>query len=382
MTKSEIFGIIKRYNNGTASKEERRFVETGYDLLGIQDGADEKKMNAVLQNKLLLNIWKHIHQEEKSSLRKPKLLVRYKNIAAVAIVLLVSGVFFFLLNKKEQTPTTAANKKITATMPTIIKPAAQKAMLTLANGKKITLGGVSHASLIGIAKQDSGQLVYRAQHGVISGRVQYNTLSTPRGGKFKIVLSDGTKVWMNAGSSLYYPVAFQGKTRNVRLEGEAYFEIAQQKDHPFIVEAGKSEVQVLGTHFNIKAYKRFGDIIATLAEGKIRVVNGVRSQLLEPGEQAVINRNSSGIAVKKVNVKAMLAWKNDLFYFESTNIKQIMNELSRWYDVDVKYKTKDLEKLNFSGVMSRYSNIKAVLKRLSLTGTVHFEIMERTVTVM
>lgn len=157
--------------------------------------------------------------------------------------------------------------------------------------------------------------------------------------------------------------------------------MVQQEDHPFVVKVGKSEIQVLGTKFNVKAYRESSAIKTTLAEGKVRVVIEDKSRLLRPGEQATIDRGMPGITVKKVNVDAALAWTNDLFYFDATNIKEIMHELSRWYDVNVAYSSEDLKKLNFSGVMSRYSDFQAVLKRLSLTGTVRFDVQGRKVIV-
>ncbi len=379
MTRKEFLKTIKKYRKGTASAEEKRFIEAYYDLLGMQEGVDEKEMDERQERMLLYKVWTQIGDKERKSTAEIKPFVNFRNVAVAVIFFVAAGTIFYLLNNKQQA--THDNRVAVSKRTADITPAGQKAVLTLGNGQKVLLGNKTSKSLPAIAKQDSGELIYQNKPESSSGQVNYNTLTTPRGGEFKIVLSDGTRVWLNAGSSLHYPVTFNGEERAVQLEGEAYFEVVQQEDHPFVVKVGKSEIQVLGTKFNVKAYRESSAIKTTLAEGKVRVVIEDKSRLLRPGEQATIDRGMPGITVKKVNVDAALAWTNDLFYFDATNIKEIMHELSRWYDVNVAYSSEDLKKLNFSGVMSRYSDFQAVLKRLSLTGTVRFDVQGRKVIV-
>lgn len=386
MDKGYFIEILKRYRSGTASKEEQRFIEAYYDLLELRECEEEQTGN--VDEEMLYKIWERIRREEGGyRLRITKKAVRYRSVAAIVLILLVTAATVYLVNNYNVEKDTVARVSKPAPVEPVIKPAGKKAILTLANGKSVAIGCGSKDSFsnsgLGVSnvyKKGNGALVYEKPDHRAHQTEEYNMLATPRGGEFQIVLSDGTKVRLNAGSSLRYPVAFQGRERKVYLEGEAYFEVARKSDHPFIVSVGKSEVQVLGTHFNIKAYTE-EPIRTTLAEGSIRVVKGKVSRLLRPGEQAVIRNEASVIDVRKVDVKAMMAWKNNLFYFNHSNIEDIMDELARWYDVEVIYKTNSLKKLNFSGVMSRYSDIGAILERLSLTGTIHFEVNGRTITV-
>lgn len=379
MNKNEFLKLLKKYNDHTASDEERRFVEAYYNLLELNKNTDNDILNDLLEGQILDRVWERIHKEDYAT-SKIRKLAYFRRIAAAVIVLIAVGAAFYLL-RGDKNKNSISNNGIATTPSTIITPAHKKAVLTLANGKNIVLGTNINKTLSKAVKQDSDRIIYQNIEGEIAKGTEYNTLTTPHGGEFKVVLSDGTNVWLNAGSSLYYPVAFNGEKRIVELKGEAYFEVARQKNHPFIVKVGNSEVQVLGTHFNIRAYDELGTINTTLTEGKVRIVKAQESKLLSPGEQAIISRNSSEIQLHEANIDAVLAWKNNLFYFDNTNIKEIMNELSRWYNVSVMYNAENLKSLNFSGVMSRYEDIDAVLERLSLTGTVHFAIEGKTVVV-
>lgn len=215
-----------------------------------------------------------------------------------------------------------------------------------------------------------------------TSKVLYNTISTPRGGQYQVMLPDGSKVWLNAASSLRFPTAFTGKERQVKMEGEAYFEVAQQASKPFVVVTGNIKIKVLGTHFNVNAYSNENTIRTTLAEGAVRVSKEDKSKVLEPGEQVQFDKQTGNMSIKQVNVDQMLAWKNGLFYFDNTNIKTIMKQVARWYNVDAVYETAQLKNKNFSGITSRYKNVDGLLKRLELTGTIHFKVEGKTITVM
>jgi ferric-dicitrate binding protein FerR (iron transport regulator) len=221
-----------------------------------------------------------------------------------------------------------------------------------------------------------------------SGTAVYNTLITPRGGEYQVTLSDGTKVWLNTASSLRFPTRFQGKQREVTLTGEAYFEVAKDEKHPFIVRANNTKVTVLGTKFNISAYADDPGQKITLTEGSVRVHNDedpARSNngvLLKPGYQAVFFKDNHHIDVAKANLEATLAWKNGLFLFDGESLGSIMRTLSRWYDVHVVYADGVDTRFHFTGRIHRYENITGILHLLELTGKVEFSMNGRQLEVV
>jgi transmembrane sensor len=255
-----------------------------------------------------------------------------------------------------------------------IKPGKDQATLTLADGSVIPLdsttnGIISKQGNARITKLPNGELVY-TREGSSTQEVMYNTMSTPRGGQYKLTLPDGSKAWLNAASSITYPVAFN--ERSVTIKGEVYFEIAKNENMPFHVKAENIIIDVLGTHFNIMAYEDEPAIKTTLLEGAIKV-NG---HLLKPGQQSVNER-----IINDADVEEAVAWKNGLFEFNQQNIVSIMQQISRWYDVDIKYEG-NIKSKSFTGQISRYANITAVLQKMELTGGIHFKVSDRTVTAM
>jgi ferric-dicitrate binding protein FerR (iron transport regulator) len=211
--------------------------------------------------------------------------------------------------------------------------------------------------------------------------VLYNTVSTPRGGQYQLTLSDGSKVWLNASSSLRFPTAFPGTERRVEITGEAYFEVAGNESKPFVVDiAGKGEVEVLGTQFNINAYEDEPAIKTTLLEGKVKVSesNGSQSSVLKPGQQAQL---ANGIRVMdNVDMEEIMAWKTGWFYFDRQELPAIMRQVSRWYDVDVRYEGR-ISKKSFSGIVGRDNDIKDVLKIMENAG-IRFRIEGSSITVL
>ncbi len=271
-----------------------------------------------------------------------------------------------------------------------ILPGSDRAVLTLDNDSSIVLDKSGGQALCQgstqLLRTQGGGLVYQPaaenrRRGGGRHRTGYNTLSTPKGGQYRITLADGTRVWLNAGSSLRYPVAFYGKTRQVWLSGEAYFEVAPRPEQPFIVEAGKEKIYVLGTSFNVRAYAGGEHIQTTLAEGLVKVAAGKTDLVLKPGSQASMDPATGRLQVSAVDVEGALAWKDGMFHFNGTNIRTIMQDVARWYDVDVQYMTGDLDSKNFSGVISRYSQVTELLKRLEMTGLVHFTVKDRVIIV-
>ncbi|MFI5139553.1 MAG: FecR family protein [Sphingobacteriales bacterium] len=312
--------------------------------------------------------------------------IRQLSIAASFLLFCIGAGLYFLptRHKKEQ----AGQKKEYAVKNEIV-PGGNKAILTLSNGSTIVLNNAKSGILTrqgntAVNKTQNGQLVYSANNQQNIGSnpvIVYNTVTTPRGGEYQIVLSDGTKAWLNAASSLKFPTAFQGTARNVEITGEVYFEVAKNKNMPFKVFSNGAEVEVLGTHFDVMAYQDEPETKATLLEGSVKFRKNNADVLLKPGEQAVSPNTSNKIIVQQANIGETMAWREGYFVFQDENIQSIMRKVSRWYNVDVDYQG-NMENKEYGGKVSRYKNISDVLKSLELTGTIHFKIEERRVTVM
>jgi ferric-dicitrate binding protein FerR (iron transport regulator) len=324
-----------------------------------------------------------VHPTAKTVRLWPKLW-KMASVAAIFFVLAGLSLFFWLKRMDLHKPLSA---QIKAEKSIEIKPGGDKAILTLANGSQIILdnvqnGVVATQSGISIRKDANGKVVFDASSVAVRNLVPgFNTITTPRGGQYQIVLPDGSRVWLNAASSLKFPTFFPGSERNVELTGEAYFEVAKNKDKPFKVFSQNQTVEVLGTHFNINAYPDEGVISTTLLEGSVRVskhsADGRKEtgeRLLKPGQQAKLGAD---IQVSNADVQAAMAWKNGYFVFAHEPIQNIMRQLSRWYDVDVVYQGKATTE-NFTGTISRFENISEVLDMLQLTGAVHFKIESQT----
>lgn len=319
---------------------------------------------------------------------QPKIIQFYQRtwfkVAAALLVFCTAGLFITRHRKVEDNTNKTAVNHVKATP---VVPGSQKATLTMSNGNVIILANAANGVLANtgagkIVKQRQGQIVYDAKGNNTAGNeIGYNTLTTPRGGEYQVILPDGSKVWLNAASSITYPVQFTDNERRVKLTGEAYFEVAKNKEKPFYVTMGDAEVRVLGTHFNISAYSDDEAITTTLLEGSVQVTKNHSVSLLKPGEQAVINHRSDDIAVSEANIDDAMAWKNGYFIFNDDNITGIMKKVSRWYDVDVYYAA-DLNDQKFGGSYHRSKNISELLQYLEMIGKIHFKVQERRITVM
>jgi len=267
-----------------------------------------------------------------------------------------------------------------------ITPGGNKAVLTLADGSQVALDNKGRSKVI----QQSGAIISNTEEGLLvynsaktsNDVLTFNTISIPRGGKYDVILSDGTKVWLNASSTLRFPTSFSGNERKVFVTGEAYFEVAKNASMPFKVEANGTTIRVLGTHFNVMAYEDEAATRTTLLEGSVEIVNKSIKTILKPGNQASVDRATGVISVSRVNTAQSVAWKDGKFVFDDDGIETIMRKLSRWYDVDVAYNTGNLSEKVFTGTVSRYENIAEVLRMLELTGTIHFKVTGRRITVM
>jgi len=306
--------------------------------------------------------------------------VWFRLSAAAAIIFLLAAAYLFVNQPQGQ-------QQIAATQGVKFKndvpPGTNKAVLTLANGLKIVLndaknGTIASQGKVNIVKLDSGRLVYAASNSNVTS-LAYNTVTTPRGGKYTLTLADGTQVWLNASSSITYPTVFTGNERNVTITGEAYFEVAKNKHMPFHVKAGDQTIEVLGTHFNVNAYADEDKIRTTLLEGKVNVSNSATNAILLPGQQSIADPNSKSIVVKVADTEQAVAWKNGYFQFERSDIQSVMRQLSRWYDVDVKFEGKATHD-KFGGSIPRDASLSQVLRTLEQS-MVHFKIDGKTLTV-
>lgn len=318
----------------------------------------------------------------KSVVRK---LIPY-SVAASILVAVCLGGYFLVHDKKEP----QAEKRVASTEAEI-RPGGNRAVLTLGNGEQIVIDGAANGQLASesgtsISKTEDGEIVYEPAGASAEDaqRITYNVIEIPKGGQYKLVLSDGSAVWLNAGSSLRYPTRFAGNERLVELQGEAYFEVAKSRQMPFVVKHGDARVLVLGTHFNVSGYADDALKKITLLEGSVKVsrANRADNQALVPGEQAQIAGDGEIKLLKDVDLEAVMAWKNGLFEFNGNSIQEVMKLVSRWYDVDVEYKGQVSHK--FYGNISRDADIHELLKLLEMTKGVKFivEPQKKKITVM
>ena len=258
-------------------------------------------------------------------------------------------------------------------------PETNKAMITLANGQKVYLDSAVNGTLamqgnVKLVKLANGQIAYQTASGETINEIKYNTLTNPRGSKvIDMTLADGSQVWLNAGSSVTYPVAFVGNERRVAITGEAYFEVAHNTAMPFKVSKGEMEVTVLGTHFNVNAYDDESDIKVTLLEGSVKVIKGPSTgsglqTVLKPGQQAQVTNEVK--VVNDADLEQVMAWKNGLFNMKGTDLAALMRQVARWYDVQVSYEGPQQQK-SFGGSINRDVDLSDVLKALEQYG-IHF----------
>lgn len=324
-----------------------------------------------------------IQAAENFNNRRPSILKMYGfRIVAAAATIALFIIAGLMLNRTPERGKLATT--VTKPHKAKINPGKNTATLTLGNGNMIVLDSANNGVLanlnhVRIVKSKSGELVYDTSASAPgSEKLSYNMINVPRGGQYQVVLPDGTHVWLNSASTLRYPTRFEGADRQVQLTGEAYFEVAKDKTHPFRVSVNDAVVQVLGTHFNIMGYKDEGVTRTTLLEGAVKVLKGSEQQTIRPGQQAIVRE---GIRVAEVDVDEAVEWKNGNFNFSHEKLDVIMRKISRWYDVEVDYEGKTTN-ATFVGTLPRSSDISEVLKYLQLTKLVHFKVIGRRITAM
>jgi transmembrane sensor len=379
--------LINKYLNGEASVEEEQLLLELFDSLQESNTWDEETMG--IKQQLEERMLQRLHLEIRQSQQQPDPTALYSIIyrvtAAAAVILAIVGAWlYYSLKYPAKFPVTAVNK--TPVMHDA-DPGKNKAILTLNNGEKVVLDSARIGTLtkngnVSVTKARDGQLVYTVDDSKSSSpnnqaAYNYNTISTPRGGQYQVVLPDGSKVWLNAASSIKFPTAFAANERNVQLTGEAYFEVTKNAAKPFKVSVNGLNVKVLGTHFNIMAYNNEDAIKTTLLEGSVQLTAGGNSNLLKPDQQGIVKNNH--ISVIDVEAEKFVAWKNGYFEFNRSSILDVMKQLSRWYDMEVVYEGKIADD-EFVGRIERSAKLSRVLHILELSH-VHFKIEDKKITV-
>jgi len=374
--KKDFLKLVEKYLNGSASPEEIEAVENYYaafsDDPDVTDSLNEDEISE-LKGSLRQKIDYRI---DRTARVLPIYRQRYFQVAAT--IVLVSLLSLFAANKLRHKPTefVAQNRDLA--------PGGNKATLTLADGSKIDLNsiknGVSTAQPGARFVKESGQLAYNsADNNAQAVAESYNTLTTPKGGQYQLTLADGTRVWLNAASSLKYPTAFAGSERIVELTGEAYFEVAHNAKQPFKVRTANQAIQDIGTQFDVNSYADETDSRTTLVEGSVKVINAKGETMMKPGQQYLLKTDGLSELKDNVDTDEVTAWKNGMFQFNNADIRTIMRQVARWYDIDVEFKG-EVPNYTYHGKISRNSNASQVLKILELSG-VNFTIEGRKIIV-
>lgn len=334
-----------------------------------------------------LNVKENLNRAPDEVMGKSRQIpLTWKTLSIAALVLATISVALLLWIKYQEVgpPSLVEHAAIDWHKRQVKSSAGNKAVLMLANGETIVLDSAENGVLIKtgaieVSKTSDGQLVYqvKTQSDQNPENGGLNTITTPPGGQYQVILPDNSKVWLNAASSLKFPTSFNGKSRNVELIGEAYFDVAEDKSRPFIVKSRLGEIEVLGTGFNVMAYADERVMKTTLVEGSVKI-KGRETRVLKPGEQAVLNAYRMKIA--NVDVQEAIAWKNNLFQFNETSIDVIMRQATRWYNVEVKYAGK-IPNRSFTGKISRNVSLNEFLEMLKYTG-VNFKIEGKQITVL
>ncbi|MGX5689155.1 FecR family protein [Arcticibacter tournemirensis] len=371
--------LLEKYKQGTLSEEEKSILDSWYIRLSQNELSDVGEEEI---NDRLASLWQGLPVNRQ--IKRRAIGLRIISISSAAIVLIALGISFYHspeVKKKQE-------HKIVKDIP----PGGNKAILVLSDGHEISLndaqdGDLAQQSGVTVTKVADGKLSYagnEASQGTEGKANLYNTIYTPPGGQFEVTLPDGTIVWLNAASSIKYPVQFSGKGRRVELSGEAYFEVSRKKNTPFIVESPHQRIEVLGTHFNVNSYPNEPFVKTTLLEGAVKVVPVVSNPsgegtIIKPGEQTLLT--GSRLVVEKADIEKETAWKNGDFIFDNEDFNTILRQICRWYDVELT-NPGNYRDLHLSGRVSRSRKISAVLEALEVTAKVKFKLEGRRITII
>ncbi|PUZ21534.1 FecR family protein [Chitinophaga costaii] len=376
----ELKQMIARYNAGEATNDEKALIEEWYESIHGEDAVLDEAALQRLQQTLYASLKKATGKDTGMRIvsRRP---AYWKWAVAAGLALAIGAGWYYNPYRQQAT-------KLSEETAQDFAPGGNRATLTLADGSRLVLENTGNGTLAqqsgASIHKNNGQLVYDAAGTpAAAGSNILNTITTPRGGTFAIVLTDGSKIWLNAASSLRFPAYFAGSDRTVELQGEGYFEIAPDASRPFHVISGDQTLDVLGTHFNISHYTDESAIITTLTAGSVRVKTNSDTALLTPGQQSLVRNNDITHIIhvqKEADTGQALAWQHDMFQFNNADIITIMHQLSRWYNVEVVFEG-PLPTEHFSGKISRNVPASGVLKILAASG-INFKIAGRKIILM
>jgi ferric-dicitrate binding protein FerR (iron transport regulator) len=377
ITREELELLLQKVEEGRDLPALSAILKTYWEEAGTAADADHRDWDGKFREMMLEAGSMAPFKEERRQARL-RMLNRFTVAASILLVLGLAGYFLFFPRSSQPAVYTDEAGVQQEDLP----PGTNGAVLTLANGQQVLLDstrtGVLGVQGGAVVVNRNGHIAYDDQRKGDTG-VVYNTISTPRGRQYQVALADGSRIWLNAGSSLRYPTAFTGAARAVEITGEAYFEIAHMSGKPFVVTARGMAVEVLGTHFNINAYEDEAAIQTTLVEGSVRVSAGGQTRQLRPGQQSVVT-GENRIRVQEVNTDMVTAWKNGYFSFDQTDLYAVMRQLSRWYDVDILYEGHVPDR-RFGGEIPRNANASDVLKILE-ESKIHFKIEDKKIIVL
>lgn len=364
--------FLAKFNRNEVSSEEHAMVTHAFNSFAAEavDRLPEIAMDQVREE-----IWARLPVGATSKVVKVRKLWRRIGVAAAMVLFVGLGVYFYANRIRVQ-------DGLVISAAEDIAPGGNGATLTLASGKKIRLNDAESGQLaeeagVMVKKDANGELVYEVLASSVSKGFS-NMLSTAKGETYAVILPDGTKAWLNAASSLTYsPSLIVSGKRLVSLSGEAYFEVAKDKAHPFVVQTARQQVEVLGTHFNVNSYLGETTVKTTLLEGSVKVSSGAQVKMLQPNQQAILSADGN-IGVGEADATVAIAWKNNQFMFESENIQTVMRMVERWYNVEVFYEG-EISEEKFWGGVSRFDKVSKVLKSLEETGKVRFRLEGRKI---
>jgi transmembrane sensor len=376
--------LVRQYLSGKVNESGRRAIEQYYDLFATEEDILEDKDKEEIRN-IGLRLKSGIDLRISEPLNKVYPLWRKFTIAVALLIAMSAGLYFYMV-ERGGTMIAIGRRPNEAD----IISGGNRAVLSLSDGTRILLDNAQNGLLarqqgIKISKAASGILVYATGVGARSAEL-LNSVSTPRGGQYRLRLSDGTQVWLNAGSILTYPVAFSGDSRQVKLSGEAYFEVTRDSKRPFRVYTVHQKICVKGTHFNISAYNDDSETRTTLLEGSVVVTDlaSIGTKVLYPGQQALSlnNGKNNSLIITNIDTAEAVAWKNGYFQFQDESLQNVLKKIARWYDLDINYVENRIpQDIYFSGTVSKYYNAGQVLRKLELSGGVHFHIEGRRIMV-
>lgn len=380
---SEREELFMSLDSGEQSEEWKTLIRELSSELSITGNYDEEEWEPVIQEILLESGAKPLPVHRVSLWQRNW----FRYAAAVVLLMGMAGIWNTLYNTK------APEKQEMVAKPDKqqVFPGSNKAVLSLSDGSAMVLdssanGLISDQGNIRVIKLEDGKLAYDVSSGKKISEPLYNTITTPRGGQYQVILPDGTGVWLNCASSIMFPAVFNKKERVVKITGEVYFEVKHMgpgkigEGTPFIVEAADTRITVLGTHFNINAYSDEGPIRTTLVEGSVKVTNGNNTTMIKAGEQVLLNKLENKYTILRPSLDGVLAWKNGKFVFRNSSILSIVRQISRWYDVDV-YCRGELSDIIFSGSISRKTEITKLIELLEMDSRVKFEVNGRELTI-